>query len=164
MCVYVCGCACNLHSETLHQREIGINTFCSVICHIFTRLKPSEHQSILLWRHLSNCPTLQRHTHAHTWTHTTTHKYTQSQAQTQTGCAHIQAFVKTVTQTFCPLPNLQYSLGKHNIHTSQLYCCVWTEHQLHNVRQQLCFEDLKFSLFIRISPFRMVFKNRADLV
>lgn len=92
-CIYVClyvysvvvWCACmysvcvrvhSLHSETLHHREIGINTFCSVICHIFTRLKPSEHQSILLYCHLSSCSTLQRHTHNHTHAHTTTHMHT----------------------------------------------------------------------------------------
>ena len=82
VCVCLCLCACSLHSETLHRREIGINTFCSVICHIFTRLKPSEHQSILLWRHLSNCPTLQRHTHTHAHTHTHTRMHTRTHTQT----------------------------------------------------------------------------------
>lgn len=68
LCVHthgVCMCVHSLQSETLHQKEIGINTFCSVICHIFTRLKPSEHQSILLWCHLSNCCTLHTHMRAH---------------------------------------------------------------------------------------------------
>lgn len=72
LCVHthgVCMCVHSLQSETLHQKEIGINTFCSVICHIFTRLKPSEHQSILLWHHLSNCCTLHTRPCVHMYTH-----------------------------------------------------------------------------------------------
>lgn len=92
VCVFVC--VHNLQSETLQQKEIGINTFCSVICHIFTRLKPSEHQSILLWRHLSNCPTLQRHTcthtraHTHTYAHTHTHTLHCHVLKTHAACTH----------------------------------------------------------------------------
>lgn len=71
VCLQVRSAKCAAFTVKHCTREIGINTFCSVICHIFTRLKPSEHQSILLWCHLSNCPMLQR------WTHTSTHKYTQ---------------------------------------------------------------------------------------
>ena len=87
----VCACVQQRSSPAFTvkhcTKEIEINTFCSIICHIFTRLKPSEHQSILLWRHLSSChtltqPTLTSCTRAHTHTHTRTHTHTHTHRHT----------------------------------------------------------------------------------